>query len=119
MTWRLKEDWGEIYIANSGAEYCDSGVVIPPSVYISEAEHSFNLAKMVAEDLVKWGVRFKDLFWHFVWPKVELWQGEEEMGHSRAAAVVKKRDRGTVLEKMVMGSGYDGEEREKYERRKA
>lgn len=93
---------------------------VPTSVYLAEAEHSFNVAKLVAEDLVKRGVRFKDLFWHFVWPKVGPWRGEGEMGYGWAElAVEKRRDTGRVLEKIVMGSRYEGEERGKYERRKA
>jgi hypothetical protein len=52
-------------------------------------------------------------------PKVGPWQEEGEMGYGWAeAAVEKRRDRRAVLEKMVKGSGYEGEERGKYERRK-
>ncbi|KAH6694872.1 hypothetical protein BKA61DRAFT_623996 [Leptodontidium sp. MPI-SDFR-AT-0119] len=120
LTIDAKFSQGDIYIANGGSEYYDSGVLVPPSVYISEAEHSFSVAKMVAEDLVNRDLRFKDLFWHFVWPKVGTWRGEGEMGYGWAEATVeKRRDKGAVLEKMVMGSGYEGEERGKYKRRKA
>ncbi|KAH7306067.1 hypothetical protein BKA65DRAFT_559914 [Rhexocercosporidium sp. MPI-PUGE-AT-0058] len=109
-----------IYLTNGGSEYSDSGEIDQPSVYISEAEHSFNVAKMIAKDLARYGVRFKDLFFHFVWPKVGPWKGEGEFGYGWAEpAVEKKRDKGAVLEKLVMGSNYEGEVRGKYKRRKA
>lgn len=120
LTIDAKYSQGEVCHANGGDEYEESDVHVPCSVYIAEAEHSFNVAKLVAEDLVKSGVRFKDLFWHFVWPKVGPSRGEGEMGYGwEVDAVEKMRDRGRVLEQIVMGSGYEGEERGKYERRKA
>lgn len=99
---------GEIYYANGGWEYGDSGVVVPDSVYVSEAEHTLQVSRMIARDLVERGVRLRDLFWHFEWPMLKDGKGKtEERG----------KDTGRELEKMVMGPVYDGEERGKLERR--
>lgn len=74
---------------------------------------------MIADDLVRREVRFRDLFWHLVWPEVGSRQQEEEKGLGGVEHEAEKsRDRGVVLEKMVMGSEYKGLEKGKYERRK-
>jgi hypothetical protein len=104
----------DIYLANGGSEWYNSGVVVPDSVYIAEAEHTFDICKMIISDLLAREVRFKDLFWHFVWPEL----GERMKGNGCVELEEKKRDRGALLEQMVMGSEYKGEERGKYERRK-
>jgi hypothetical protein len=109
-----------IYLHNGGWEYGDTGVVVPSSTYISEAEHTFSISKMIADDFVERGIRFRDLLWHFKWPKIGEWQGEGEAGLGRDEyweETERSRDRGALLEKMVMGPNYEGEERGKFERR--
>ncbi len=59
---------------------------------------------MLAKDLAKHDLRLKDCFFYFNWP-VEI--SEDGLD----------RDRGRLLEKMVMGVGYEGVERGKFARR--
>ena len=68
---------------------------------------------MIANDLLEREVRFRNLFWHFMWPEV----GKGKVASGCGEREESWRDRGAVLEKMVMGSAYEGEERGKYERR--
>lgn len=107
----------EIYYANGGWEYGDSGVVVPDKVYIEEDEHTFSISHALAQDLVTHDIRLKDLFWHFKGPRLkrDIEDGEDGMGDSERGR--RRRDKGGALEKIVMGSSYEGEERGKYERR--
>ena len=56
------------------------------------------------QDLAGSGVRLKDFFLHFTWPVEPSEDGLD-------------KDRGRILEKRVIGSGYEGAERGKFERR--
>jgi hypothetical protein len=108
----------EIYFANGGWEYGDTGVVVPDSVYIAEAEHTFSVSEMLAKDLIKHEIKLKDLFWHFTWPRIGKWHGEGEMGLGPIQEGEQwRRDKGRLLERMVMGPLYGGEERGKHGRR--
>jgi hypothetical protein len=94
-------------------------VVVPDSVYIAEAEHTFSISQALAQDLAKHEVKPKDLFWNFTWPRIGGWQREGEMGLGNAReGEGKARDKGSVLETMVVGPLNEGEERRKYERKK-
>jgi hypothetical protein len=109
----------EIYFHNGGWEYGDSGVVVPDSVYTAEAEHTYNVSQTLANDLIQHGVKLKDLFWHFTWPRMREGQGVAEMGlGSTEQGNQRNMDPENVLEKMVMGSLYEAEEKGKFERRK-
>ncbi|TAQ86712.1 hypothetical protein B7494_g4966 [Chlorociboria aeruginascens] len=71
--------------------------------YADEAEHVWTVGKGLADSLVG-HVQLKDLFVHFMWPYED---DKEEI----------PRDRGMVLEKMVMGENYESTNRGKNERR--
>ena len=62
LTIDTKFSQSEIYYANGGWEYGDSGVVVPVSVYNAEAEHTFSISQALVQDLVKHEVKPKDLF---------------------------------------------------------
>lgn len=59
---------------------------------------------MLAEGLANIDWKMKDVFFHFAWPVKETDDG-------------LTRDRGVLLEKLVMGEGYDSTQRGKYARR--
>jgi hypothetical protein len=76
---------------------------VPDSCYTIEAEKVWNVSKKLADSLLK-QTRVKKLFFHFRWPFEEHKEGIP-------------RDRGMLLEKMVMGESYDGIKQGKNERR--
>jgi hypothetical protein len=86
--------------------YCNGGEYqhVLPHVYVKEAENTWGFTQMLVKDLAGSGVRLKDFFLHFTWPVEPSEDGLD-------------KDRGRILEKRVIGSGYEGAERGKFERR--
>jgi hypothetical protein len=120
LTIDTKFSGSDIYIHNGGWEYGDNGVVIPDSTYIAEAEHTFSVAEMIARELVQCGVGLRDLFWHLEWPLSTEEKSPQLQTEDRDEEALwkKQRVRERVLEKMVMGEAYEGEERGKFEGRR-
>lgn len=104
----------EVYFHNGGWEYGDTGVVVPDSVYLDEADFTFQISATLARDLVEHGIKLRDLFWHFNRLKLTVFDGEVGKDVSRE---LESMDRGQLLEKMVMGQLYEAETRGKGDRR--
>jgi hypothetical protein len=52
----------EVYFHNGGWEYGDTGVVVPDSVYLAEADFTFQISATLARDLVEHGIKLRDLW---------------------------------------------------------
>ncbi|KAE9379642.1 hypothetical protein N431DRAFT_326718 [Stipitochalara longipes BDJ] len=76
---------------------------VPDICYTREAEKVWTVGKGLVDSLVG-HAQLKNLFFHFMWPFEDC---EEDI----------PRDRGMVLEKMVMGENYESNTRGKTERR--
>jgi hypothetical protein len=98
LTIDLGFDKRSVYYSNGG-DY----EFVPDSCYTREAEKVWTVGKWVACSLVG-KIQLKSLYFHFMWPFEDHEEGIP-------------RDRGMVLEKMVMGENYDSTSREKNGRR--
>jgi hypothetical protein len=78
---------------------------VPAHHYVKEAENTWGVVQILAKNFARSEVKLRDLFFHFMWPVEEDEDGADS-------------DRGKVLEKLVMGQGYEGIARGKEARRK-
>ena len=82
---------------------------MPDTVFLAEADFLFELAAGLGRDMGECGLVFKDLFWWFEGVKL---QPDGEGGWGKV-----EEDRGRKLEKLIMGTVYEGEKRGKGDRR--
>lgn len=76
---------------------------VPDDCGTAEAEHIWVVCERVVDSLSR-NNHLRNLFIHFVWPFEKHKDG-------------MPRDRGAVLEKRVLGEGFDGRARGKFDRR--
>jgi hypothetical protein len=83
--------------------------VVPDSVYIAEAEHTFSISQALAQDLVKHEVKPKDLFWHSAWPRIGNGKERAKWGWgTREREMGRRGIRGGCSRRWLWGSFMKG-----------